>query len=72
MTSIDPRRIAVVGDTGAEIMRRQTPAEKLAMIDALWRTARSLTLGQLREQHPKWGDEQVRREIARRLSHGSV
>ncbi len=55
-----------------EILRHKTPLEKLAMADAMWRSARNQILLVLRAQHPDWTEAQVQREAARRLSHGAV
>ncbi|MET0516626.1 MAG: hypothetical protein ABW047_15015, partial [Nitrospiraceae bacterium] len=38
----------------AEILRRKTPAERLAIGFGLWRSARKLLRGQLASLHPEW------------------
>lgn len=68
--AIDPRRIEVMDDRTAEIMRRMTPAEKIAMLDELWDFSRSVVHGGVRAQHPELNDEQVQREVVRRMSRG--
>ncbi|MGQ0695062.1 MAG: hypothetical protein ACT4OL_05730 [Nitrospiraceae bacterium] len=68
----DARRIEVIDDTMAEVLRRKTPAERLAIGFGLWRSARTLLRGQLASLHPEWDARQVDREVARRLSHGAV
>jgi len=55
----------------AEIMRRKTASEKMAIVDGLWRTARQLVRGSLRQQHPGWTEDQLDRETARRMSRGA-
>lgn len=55
-----------------EILRNKTPLEKLAMADAMWRSARNQILLILRAQHPDWTEAQIQRETASRLSHGAV
>jgi hypothetical protein len=65
-------RIEVVDDIMAEVLRKKTPAERLAIGFGLWRSARMLLRGQLRSLHPEWDAAQLDREVARRLSHGAV
>ncbi len=71
-TMLDPVRIEVMDDTMAEILRRKTPAERLAIGFGLWRSAQKLLRGQLASLHPEWDAQQLEREVARRLSHGAV
>lgn len=52
--SRDLRRIEVIDDTMAEVLRRKTPAERLAIGFGLWRSARKLLRGQLASLHPDW------------------
>ena len=70
--SRDLRRIEVIDDAMAEILRRKTPAERLAIGFGLWRSAQKLLRGQLASLHPEWDSERLNREVARRLSHGIV
>jgi hypothetical protein len=54
-----------------EIVRRLTPAQKLAAAERLYRSARALKESWLRSQHPDWPPERVRDEVRRRfLLHG--
>jgi len=64
----DPKRIEVVDDKVAEILRGKTPAERGEMIAGMWRTARSIVEGGVRSQHPQWGPEEVKAEVRRRLT----
>ncbi|BFU93801.1 MAG: hypothetical protein NTNFB02_05230 [Nitrospira sp.] len=71
-TMLDPRRIEVLDDAMAEVLRRKTPAERLAIGFGLWRSARTMLRGQLASLHPDWDVQRLEREVARRLSHGAV
>ncbi len=62
----------ILDDRMAEIPRRKTPAERLEMTFAMWRFAQDLVRAAVRDEHPDWSDDQVNREVARRLSHGAV
>jgi hypothetical protein len=54
-----------------EILRRKTPAERLALAFAAHRTMRLRMEGHLRTRHPDWDTPTVMREIARRISRGA-
>ena len=69
---LDIRRIEVLDETMAEILRRKTPAERLAIGFGLWRSAQKILRGQLASLHPEWDARRLEREVARRLSHGAV
>ncbi len=62
----------VVDDRMAEILRRKTPQERLAIMAGLWRLARRLVTASVRMMHPEWEEAEIRREVARRMSHGAV
>lgn len=69
---LDPRNIEVMDDEMAEVLRAKTGAQRLQIADRMFAIARELITGRLRQEHPDWPDAQVRREVARRLSHGAV
>jgi hypothetical protein len=69
---LDPRRIEVLDDAMVVVLRRKTPAERLAIGFGLWRSARKLLRGQLASLHPEWDAQRLAQEVARRLSHGAV
>lgn len=69
---LDPGQIEVLDDAMAEVLRRKEPWERLAIGFALWRDSRRMLDHHLRTTHPDWTDEQVTREVARRMSHGTV
>jgi hypothetical protein len=70
---MDPRirAIEVVDDRVAEILREKTPAQRLAIADGLWRFAREMIHDILTQEHPDWDESMIRREVARRMSHGA-
>jgi len=61
----------VVDDDVAEVLRRKTPAERVAMISAAHRTMRLLIEGAIRSECPDWSDERVRAAVARRMTRGA-
>jgi hypothetical protein len=57
MEIIDPAMVAV--------LRRTTPAERLAIANGMWRSARDMIRNLLRAEHPDWSQEMVAQETAR-------
>ena len=68
---LDDGQIEVVDDRLAEVLRRKTPAERVAMVSAAHRTARLLIEGHLRTRNPDWDDARVSAEVARRMLRGA-
>jgi hypothetical protein len=66
------RRIEIIDDRMAELLRAKTEAERFAMVDRSWRFARQLIQSMIIHENPQWSEDQVRREVARRMSHGAV
>lgn len=67
-----PLNIEIMDDVMAEVLRAKTPAERLAIANGMWRSARRMLESILRSERPDWTDEEIRREVARRMSHGAV
>ena len=68
----DETRIEVVDDEMAAVLRRKSGAERLRIANGLFRTAQRLIRSRLRAEHPDWTEQQITREIARRISHGLI
>jgi hypothetical protein len=71
MKPVNPR-FEIMDDCMVPVLQAKTPAERLAIGHGMWRYARNMLLAVIRGQHPDWTDEQVQREMARRISHGAV
>ena len=69
---LDAGQIEVVDEAVAKVLRSKEPSERVAMIGQANRTMRALLAGHVRTRHPDWSDEQVRREVARRLLRGTT
>lgn len=69
---LDRGQIEVMDEAMTEVLRRKTPAERLAIGFGLWRSARKLLRGQLASLHPDWDAQRLAQEVARRLSHGAA
>jgi len=68
---IDPRRIEAVDPVVAAILRAKAPYERVAMMAQAHRTARLLLRAQIMRMNPDWTEDDVRREVARRLASGT-
>ena len=62
----------ILDDAMADILRRKTPAERLAIADGMWIFARDMLHATLLREHPDWTEDELNRMVARRLSHGAV
>ncbi len=68
---LDSGQIEVVDEAVAVILRQKTPAERIALTCAAHRTARAILTVRIQAQRADWSDEQVQREVARRLTCGA-
>jgi hypothetical protein len=55
----------------AALLRQKTPAQRLQIAFGLWQFVRSTLRRRLAATHPDWSEEEVCREVARRLLHDS-
>ena len=64
---LDEGQIEVMDDAVAEVLRRKTPAERVAMIGEAWRFAVVWVEAAVRSQHEDWDEGQVAAEARRRM-----
>lgn len=69
---LDDTQIETVDDAIAEILRRKTPAERIAMIGEANRTMRRVIAAQVQHTHPEWDARAIVAEVARRMSDGTA
>jgi hypothetical protein len=67
-----PLNVEVMDDAMAAVLRAKSPAERLAIANGMWRSARRMIEAILRAERPDWSDDRIRREVARRMSHGAA
>jgi Rv0078B-related antitoxin len=67
-----PLNVEMMDDRMAEVLRAKSPAERLAIADGMWRSARGMIEAILRDERPDWTDDEIQRQVARRMSHGAV
>jgi len=63
--------IEVVDDEMADVLRRKTGAERLQIVDALYRAAWQLAESNIRSSHPDWTVVPVRSAVAQRIAGGT-
>ncbi|MFY9270258.1 MAG: hypothetical protein WAO55_10995 [Candidatus Manganitrophaceae bacterium] len=69
---LDPGQIEVMDDTMVEVLRQKEPWERIAIGFSLWESAWNRLVSLLTGLHPEWSEDQVRREVVKRMSHGTV
>jgi hypothetical protein len=69
---LDANRIEIPDEVVVESLRHMTPAERLAIANRMWISARNAVDQIVRSEHPDWNDQQLQQEIARRMLHGAV
>jgi hypothetical protein len=63
--------IEVVDPDMAAVLKDKTEAERLAIGWGMWRSARDMMCHLLRAEHRDWSEQEIQREVARRLAHGT-
>ena len=58
----------VVDEEMAAVLRAKTGLERLEIAWGLWESARRMLTSHLAAEHADWSEEQVEREVARRLA----
>lgn len=69
---LDRGQIEVVDDALVAVLRQKTGAERLAIANGMFVSARRMLTCHLHAEHPEWDAQRVSREVAKRLSHGSI
>ena len=61
----------MVDDKVAEILRKKTGQERLEMVWDSWNFFNQIIEAHLKNIHPEWTQEQIQKEIARRVLYGT-
>ena len=69
---LDAGQIEVIDDPCAQIYASKSPAERLRIASGMWRSAKKLITLSVKSQYPHWSEQEVCREVNRRLSHGAL
>lgn len=68
---LDRGQIEVVDDKVAEILRKKSGPERLNMVWDAWSFFEIRIRAHLKGVHPEWTEEQIRKEIVRRVTYGT-
>ena len=71
-TRLDRGQIEVIDDAMAHVLSRKTPAERISIGFSIWISAHNMLITHLRKSHPEWDENILNKEVARRLSHGTI
>jgi len=63
--------IDIIDEIMVDIYKQKSPSERLKIAFGLWNSARTRLLYNLRSLWPDWDEDKIKREIAKRISHGS-
>lgn len=69
---LDFSRIELTDELMISVYKEKTPSQRLKIAFGLWKLARTLLFNSLKSINPDWTDQQIQKEVARRLSHGAV
>lgn len=69
---LDSGQIEIVEEPMVEILHLREPWERIEIGFGLWTGAREMLTNHLASTHPDWTEEQIRREVVRRMSHGAA
>ena len=71
MYRLDKGQIEVVDDQVAAIMKTKSGPERLRMVWDAWTFFGKRITAHLKSTHPEWTEEEIQREIVRRVSYGA-
>jgi hypothetical protein len=64
--------IDLIDDIMVDIYKQKSPFERLKIAFGFWNSARTQLYHNLHSLWPDWDEEKIRREIAKRISHGAT
>jgi hypothetical protein len=71
MYRLDKGQIEVVDDAVAAILKTKSGPERLSMAWDAWAFFESRITAHLKSMHPEWTEEQLQKEIVRRVAYGT-
>ena len=66
-----PMVIELPDDDMVEVLRKKSGAQRLQIVNSLFRSTRRMIETNIRANHPDWGNQQINREIAARIAGGT-
>ena len=68
---LDRGQIEAIDDKTAEIMKSKSGKERLNMVWDAWAFFEKRIRVYLKNMHPEWTEEQIQKEIVKRVTHGT-
>jgi hypothetical protein len=68
---IEESNIEIISDEVANVLKKKSPRERIEIAFDICRTVLILLENHIRYLHPEWTDQQIHKEIARRITCGS-
>jgi hypothetical protein len=68
---LDRGQIEVMDDKVAEIIRAKSGPERLDMVWDAWSFFEKRIKAHLKSSHPEWTEDQIRKELVRRVTYGT-
>jgi hypothetical protein len=62
----------VIDDRMAAVLREKTELERLQIGYEMWHSAQKMIRAIVTAEHPDWTEEEIERQVAKRMSHGAV
>lgn len=69
---LDSGQIEVLDEEMAEVLRKKTPGQRIKIGSEIFKSASKMLKSHLKTNHPDWSPKKLNREVARRLSNGSL
>ena len=64
-------RLEMLDEAMIDVLRLKTPADRLALSNGMWRSARQMIEAMLIKEHPDWSVKAIQNAVATRLAHGA-
>lgn len=68
---LNNRQIEVIDDKIAEILKKKTGQERLKMVWDSWTYFCQRIEAHLKSSHPEWTEEEIQKEIVKRVLYGT-
>ncbi|OGP79118.1 MAG: hypothetical protein A2V86_13655 [Deltaproteobacteria bacterium RBG_16_49_23] len=68
---LDKGQIEVVDDRIVKILKAKSGMERLNMVWDAWTFYEKTIRAYLKNKHPEWTEEEIRKEIVKRVTYGS-
>lgn len=62
---IDLKRMEVIDEAMAAILRTKTPAQRVELVFQAGTLARTMMAAGVKSRHPDWSDQEIQQEVAR-------